>query len=148
VGFSYEVADPATELDSDIPQLFIHNLDLCLRAACENLNHSSASICRSFRRANILGPAELCAVGHTGFRFRKQHQCFSFCNKSKVYGARFEVRTVVLVKIEVFRYVTLRRVAWRILKDVSKDRPCLGLLTLKMNAVRLIETSVTICQLT
>jgi hypothetical protein len=28
----------ATELDSDIPQLIIHNLDLCLTAACENMN--------------------------------------------------------------------------------------------------------------
>ena len=90
-----------TELGSHIPQLIIHNLDLCLTVACENLNCSSASRRRMSRRAELLGPARRIAVGHTSFRFRKNTS--TLLAEVKEYVARSEVRTVVLVKVLTLR---------------------------------------------
>jgi len=94
----------ATELSSHILQLIIHNLDLCLTVAYENLNYSSASRCRMSRRAEFLGPARRIAVGHNGFRSRKN--AIIFLLKVKEHVAKSEVRTEVLVKILTLRYVT------------------------------------------
>jgi hypothetical protein len=85
----------ATELGSHIPQLIIHNLDLCLSVACENLNYSSASRCRMSRRAEPVGPARRIAVGHTSFRSRKNTS--TLLDEVKVYVAKCEVGTVVLM---------------------------------------------------
>jgi hypothetical protein len=94
----------ATELDSHIPQLIIHNLDHCLAVACENLNYSSATRCRLYRRAELLGLARRIAVGNTGFRFRKS-TC-TLLAEVKEYVAKCAVRTVVLVKMLALRYVS------------------------------------------
>ena len=95
----------ATEVVSHIPQLIIHNLDLCLTVVCENLNYYSASRCRMSRRAELLGPATRIAVGHVGSRFRKSTSTLPA--EVKEYVAKSLVRTVVLVKMLSLRYVML-----------------------------------------
>ena len=92
----------ATELGSHIPQLIIHNLDLCLTVACENLNYSSASRCRMSWQ--LLGPARRFAVGHTGFRFGKSNS--TLLAEVKDYVANSEFQAVLLVKMLALRYVT------------------------------------------
>jgi hypothetical protein len=92
----------ATELSSHIPQLIIHNLDLRLTVACEDLNYSSPSRCRMSRQ--IFWPARRIAVGHTGLRFRKSTS--NLLAEVKGYVAKSEVRTVLLVKMLALRYVT------------------------------------------
>jgi len=87
----------AAELGSHIPQLIIHNLDLCLTVARENLNYSFASGCWMSRRAELLRHARHIAVGHTGFRFRKSAS--TLLAEVKEYVAKSEVRIVVLVKM-------------------------------------------------
>jgi hypothetical protein len=79
----------ATELGSHIPQLIIHNLDLCLSVACENLNYSSASRCRMSGRAELVGPVRRIAVGHTSFRSRKNTS--TLLAEVKEYVAKCEV---------------------------------------------------------
>lgn len=93
----------ATELSFHMPQLIIHNLDLCLTVACENLNYSYAARCRMSRRAELLGHARHIVVGHTGFRSRKSISIF--LPEVKVHVAKYEVRTEVLVKTLNLRYV-------------------------------------------
>jgi len=94
----------ATELGSHIQQLIIHNLDICLTVACENLNYSSASRCRKSRRPELVGPARRIAFGHTGFCSRKNTS--TLLADVKGYVAKSEVRTVVLVKMLGLRYIT------------------------------------------